>query len=265
MTLGNVHLDSENEAGGRKAVEYYEKAKAMKNALRNAFGINVGTTLDARIAEAKELCSGEEYSQEKIANHAETLLRNYPAIIQVHGEDSSEAIGHGHKLAAALSEAHRTIEGERLLQKICARSRQVHGHDHFNTRSTESFIETYRTRAVVVSWGGCLQVFEALCYDSSGSKCTVKGPIRFPRNTDQEVTFDVDAPVIPKQGTPVVIHGLQSATSLNGKVGDVRGYDKGSGRSIVHVEGAKKPVLVKIENLRVAFKLPEREDSSPGE
>ena len=66
--------------------------------------------------------------------------------------------------------------------------------------------------------------------------------------------------MVPDLGEPVICHGLKSCTALNGKVGDVRGRDEGTGRFVVHFEGIEKPKLVKLDNLKLAFDLPEKEE-----
>lgn len=64
---------------------------------------------------------------------------------------------------------------------------------------------------------------------------------------------------MPQLGCPVACHGLKKATHLNGKIGDLRTpptFSDGTYRFMVHFEDeGLKPVLVKLENLRVAFDL----------
>ena len=43
-----------------------------------------------------------------------------------------------------------------------------------------------------------------------------------------------NAGLVPTLGTPVVCHGLQKATHINGKIEDVRGFDRSAGRCEVH-------------------------------
>ena len=62
-------------------------------------------------------------------------------------------------------------------------------------------------------------------------------------------------------GTPVVCHGLKNVPHLNGKIGDVRSFDRnGSKRYEVHFEDTSlvpSVANVRPENLRIAFDLPE--------
>jgi hypothetical protein len=60
----------------------------------------------------------------------------------------------------------------------------------------------------------------------------------------------------------VICHGLTSASHLNGKLGEGRAFhnDRNGIRLAVHFETKRlKPSLVKPENLRIAFDLPNEE------
>ena len=59
-----------------------------------------------------------------------------------------------------------------------------------------------------------------------------------------------------REGTPVVCQGLKKASHLNGKIGDARSFNDGTGHYGVHFEHASKPVAVKKENLRIVFEIP---------
>ena len=59
-----------------------------------------------------------------------------------------------------------------------------------------------------------------------------------------------------RKGTPVICHGLKKASYLNGKIGDARSYNDGTGHYGVHFEQARTPVAVKKEHLRIMFEFP---------
>jgi hypothetical protein len=258
MLLGNLHLDGDTAISGKKAVEYYEKSKEM----RETFHLDVAFSIDARIAEAKALYNVKADSEKSKEEEAEMLLRNYQAMLKDYADDSQEALGHGLALAVALNEAHRGIEAERLLKKLMSTSTRVHGPGHKLTTGIEPSFQAIQVRRVIIPYKTGVEPFQVLRYEDSGNKCVVQGPIKYPRRTDKEVTFSVPTPVIPALGTPVICHGLKSATILNGKLGDMRGSDKNTSRCVVHFEGISSPKLVKLENLRIAFELPETDSET---
>ena len=60
-----------------------------------------------------------------------------------------------------------------------------------------------------------------------------------------------------REGAPVISHGLNNASHLNGEIGDAMAYNYGTGRYGVHFEDKSlKPVAVKKENLRIVFEFP---------
>ncbi|KAL9187549.1 hypothetical protein ACHAXT_001652 [Thalassiosira profunda] len=126
MLLGCLHLERGNESGGRKAVEYYEKAKEIDG--QGAFA-----SADMRILEAKALFErGEgDDEEEDLAENVKSVQLYFQEMVKVHGEGSPEAIIHGRKLVAALKDVHRAVEAERLMTKIYTwapspRSRSYH-------------------------------------------------------------------------------------------------------------------------------------------
>ena len=100
--------------------------------------------------------------------------------------------------------------------------------------------------------------FHALRYVNDGEICVVQGPVTEPRITaDERIHHIANNLVIPSKGCVVICHGLVSASHLNGGLGDVKENETGI-RLAVHFEkkGAKS-ALVKPENLRIAFEIPQ--------
>ncbi len=93
--------------------------------------------------------------------------------------------------------------------------------------------------------------------------CVITGPVKQPRQEEDERIFHVTSDLIVHiGGCPVICHGLTSASHLNGKLGEVRAIrnDRNGIRLAVHFETKSlKPSLVKPENLRIAFDLPNEE------
>jgi len=172
------------------------------------------------------------------------------------------SIQHGMNYAKMLRNSKRVIEAERLLNKLAADSRRIHGPEHNYTRRANELLLHCQTRHVYIL-PDCdeEQVFQALRYENEGAICVVKGPVSRPRNEEDEGIFHVESNLIsPHSGTPVICHGLVSASHLNGQLGDVRGgryNDDGMLRLEVHFEKSSlKSALVKPKNVRVAFELP---------
>jgi hypothetical protein len=64
--------------------------------------------------------------------------------------------------------------------------------------------------------------FQALGYKNDGENCVIMGPIKQPRQKDDERIFHVaNNLVFPAEGCPVVCRGLVSASHLNGELGEV--------------------------------------------
>ncbi|KAL9187256.1 hypothetical protein ACHAXT_001359 [Thalassiosira profunda] len=248
--LGKLYLSGEDAKCGRKALECFEKVKTVAPELFSC--------LDERIAEAKALCDGKEekfdLGERVKGKNIEGLRRSYETAVKRYGEGSEKAIGQGQNLAIALKAALRIVEAERFLDKLAPLSRRILGPEHPYTECIEVTLRFVKERVVLVNRGNGLQLFIALRYDCSGKKCVIQGPLQSPKNA----TFEVNAyPVIPNFGTPVICHGLKSAAHLNGRVGEVRSVDREKDRFLVYLEGKEEPVLVKLENLRIAFDLPE--------
>ena len=106
-----------------------------------------------------------------------------------------------------------------------------------------------------------IKQFQALRYENEGEICVVQGPVTTPRMIEDERVYNVEWNlVIPNIGCPVICHGLVSASHLNGKPGEVRNlkHNEPDIRCAVYFEKKSlKSALVKPENLRVAFELPD--------
>jgi hypothetical protein len=83
-----------------------------------------------------------------------------------------------------------------------------------------------------------------------------------PRNLEDERIYHVDSHlVIPIVGCAVICHGLVSASHLNGELGEVRNVKLNANATGIRLEvyfekKGVKSVLVKPENLHIAFELP---------
>lgn len=162
----------------------------------------------------------------------------------------------GAQLALALFNTCRGVEYERLMAELLSDSRRVHEAEHEATKHLEGVKETLVVNTVWIN-SAC---FEALHYDKD-DKLVVRGPLSNGRvkhkdSRMENLTVGQDEFTIGS-GTPVVCHGLQKAAHLNGEIGDIRSFEKNSGRYEVHFEDESlKPALVRHQNVRIIFELP---------
>jgi len=196
------------------------------------------------------------------------LEGNLGSVRQVHnnhvkksGVDSTEAISAATTLARALHLSSHGIEAERLLTKYLPISRRVHGEEHSQTKEIEHVLSKGTTRLVMLECGGR---FQALRYENGGDKCVVYGPLNegyYIVPVDGATVYTIDSSsLLIANGTPIVCQGLVKGAHLNGKLADVRSFDKDKERYTIYFEDTKlKPVAVKKENVRIVFDLPDAE------
>ena len=273
-SIGCFYRKVNSEEGRLKAKEHFEKARDF---LKNIHTTEAELTLarmNENISELESELSGKEFHISESLD-VNVCQKFYDKCLEMHGQNSYMAIHSGVLLAKALRDERRTIEAERLLCKLIDISRLTLGHDHLSTKEAESFLAIVRERRVIYRFETVSGWFQALRYENEGEFCVVQGPMVVPRNIDEEEQFPLDsAGIIPFVGTPVVCHGLQKATHLNGMIGDVRdidvkekedgseGFDVNIDRCVVHFEDKSlKPVNVKATNLRVLFDLPNADDA----
>jgi len=143
--------------------------------------------------------------------------------------------------------------------KACERQLNAKKGGDRSTVEADKLLKECKERRVAVLPHG--ESFQALRYENDGEICVVQGPITKPRQVDDEMVQRIaNNLMIPKLGCAVICHGLVSASHLNGELGEVRDMKRsGTGiRLAVHFEKkGVKSALVKPENLRIAFELPD--------
>mmetsp|Transcript_40665 Transcript_40665/g.85432 ORF Transcript_40665/g.85432 Transcript_40665/m.85432 type:complete len:433 (+) Transcript_40665:252-1550(+) len=254
--LANLDMETGTDESIKRAVGYYGKARDICAVLGHTAQV---AHVEAKIAEAKSMLRQED-NVEISDSELDSLRTVYELLVDKDGESSPGTITQGDHLSINLQKANHTIEAERLSKKLVAICRRVHGPNHKLTKNVQSTLELVARRLVMVPYENDVELFQALRYEDDGEKCVVKGPINTgSADTNEETILTVDTDdVYPTVGLPVVCHGLKNASYLNGKLGDVRGIDEKTGRFAVHFEDlTTKPKLVKYENLRVVFDLPD--------
>ena len=235
----------------------------------------VGGTLLKRDDKARLLTSSKSSYEQNIQSYGNNDERTIYAGIEYAGYLSKV----GKDANQPLQNATYHIEAERLITKLSASSHQVLGHEHDYTKKADDLMNHCKGRFVSVMGQFCLH-FQALRYEDDGETVVVKGPLRLTiwtssdslwspiqeeprnRNDEQESRF-TRAVVIPMIGCPVVCHGLTGATHLNGKLGEIKGISlKHLERLLVAFEDSSlKHSLVKLENLRIVFDLPNKAEA----
>jgi hypothetical protein len=260
--LGEKTLMDHTEASYKRSITYYQKARAICN----LFGFRDRAKLmDVDIAALKECLARCDGDGANVTVNASTLLQgakyNYEYYLKTFGLNSEITLQSGLILVTELVQAHRGIEAERLSVKLAASSRRVHGPGHNCSMSLDEQVKECKSRYVIVMPDD--KLFQALRYENDGEICVVTGPVKQPRQEDDERIFHVaNNLIIPTKGCPVICHGLVSASHLNGELGEVRALSNNiTGFQLgVHFEKTNlKPALVKPENLRISFELPSKE------
>ena len=257
---GLFYMKIGTEESLKEALEYFGSAIYLLKLLGDELNVLLAQRNIAKIEAAFN--GGDIISQDE---GSDLLLsrRQYRYWLGKCGEQHPITIRRGELLAHALYCSNQGVAAERLLTKLAAVSRQVHGPSHNCTLSATSALKDIKERRVFVE--SRQQWFYALRYENEGMSCVVKGPVAASAggsSSTQEdhmkmITLSLPvSDVFPGPGTPVVCQGLSAErTHLNGKIGDIRGFNEG--KFEVHFEGsAFGPAIVKPENLRIMFDLP---------
>ena len=259
QSLGALASFEQTEASDKRSITYFQKARVIYNLL----GLeDRAKWKDIRIAALKDRLAESDGDGVKVAVNASTLLQgarnNYEYLLKTCGSTSEATLRSGSNYVTKLEEAYRGIKAERLIVKLAAISHRVHGPGHNCTMSLDEKVKKCKSRYVIVMPDD--KPFQALRYENDGEICVVTGPIKQPRQEDDERIFHVASDLLlPNEGCPVICHGLTSASHLNGKLGEGRANhnDRNGIRLEVYFETKSlKPSLVKPENLRIAFDLP---------
>jgi hypothetical protein len=259
--LGSMLMSDTSEEGFKVMITHFKKASAICKLVGMK---DRATNLDIMISGQLSKYDEDAFSTVTMSMMQKTK-NDYEQSLTTFGMNSEGTIQAGLGYAFLLRSKNRLIEAERLAIKVATASRQVHGPHHKTTLEANELLETCKERFVWVLPEK--QQFQALRYENDGEICVVQGPVTKPRLVADERIHHVDNNlIVPAVHCPVVCHGLVNASHLNGEVGEVRDVRdvKKSGTGIrlaVHFEKkVGKSALVKTENLRIAFKLPDEKD-----
>jgi hypothetical protein len=253
--IGKFHVLSESEESLKKSKEYLEIAKGSFEKDGDEHELDL-VAIERCLEIAEEKISGKQ-PERNAASDLDHLRKRYNRCRENYGQSDLGTIYYGVALAGDLGVAHQTIEAKRLLLKLVASSRRVHGPDHRCTVRAIDRLKAVKKRLVVVA--SKRKWFEAL--DDDGEKCVIKALTEsgdFDEDGKDTLTV-ASEDVLFSHGTPVICHGfrLRSKSHLNGKIGDVRNLSKDRTICEVHFEDdALGSMIVKRENLILMFDLP---------
>jgi len=254
--LGSFYTLDRTEASKQKAIYYCQMSHDTYKS-NGTLSLQAAKTMETTIKMLKYGRSEEACVQQGVAPMREL----YKKRVRESGMDSTDAIFAATTLARALHLSFHGIEAERLLTKYLPISRRVHGEEHSITKEIEQVLSKGTARLVVLECGGR---FQALRYEDGGDKCVLYGPLQecnYIIPLDGATSYTVDSSsLLIMNATPVVCQGLVKGAHLNGKLADIRSYDKNKERYTIYFEDTKlKPVAVKKENVRIVFDLPDAE------
>jgi len=254
--LGSFYTLDRTEASKQKAIYYCQMSHNVYKS-NGTLSAQASKTMGTTIKMLKYGHSEEAGIQQGVAPMREL----YKKRVRESGMDSTDAIFAATTLARALHLSFHGIEAERLLTKYLPISHRVHGEEHSITKEIEQVLSKGTARLVMLESGGR---FQALRYEDEGEKCVVYGPLQkcnyiIPLYGATSYTVDSSSLLICN-ATPVVCQGLVKGAHLNGKLADVRAFDKDKERYTIHFEdNSLKPVAVKKQNVRIVFDLPDVE------
>jgi len=241
--LGRNGLSARSKEKANDAIKHFKKARDLSEEINYTAGV---TAANASIDRARRLL-GLEPNKDWLSTQSEAYKQMAESTTE--GTSSFASIENGIQLALSLSIENHQIESERLLSQLLDSCSRVHGCNHDLTKKLDHLLNSSRERMVKDGSGSLCEV---LRYEEEGRKCVVLGQ-------DQKETSIESKHVIIRLGTPVVCCGLKTARELNGKIGDVRSYDNGSGRyKVVFEDDSLKPCMVKQDNIRIVFELPDK-------
>ena len=250
--VGLFHMNIGSEENLREALDYFRRAVDLFTLLGDEINL---MTAKKNISKVEAKLHGVEVYYDEGSN-LKFSQKQYNYWFEKLGEHHPITIRRGELYAHALYCSNQGVAAERLLTKLAAISRQVHGPTHNSTLSAASALKDIKERRVFID--SRKEWFHALRYENDGLSCVVKGPVVESAHGYEDHMLTLSLPiadVLPAPGTPVVCHGLSERAHLNGKIGDTQGFN--GGQFEVHFEEAGlEPAIIKHENLRIVFELP---------
>jgi hypothetical protein len=254
--LGGMLLTEEDK---NVPIGHYKKARAIYNLVGMKHEAKHMDTTILMLTSNRQATNQQSLSPSPAAMRSmlQCMKNAYEQYINTQGMNSDTTIHTGLRYSNELHDTGCHLEAEQIVAKLATVSRQVHGPEHKTTIKADKLLKKCKQRLVSVFPDA--KKFQALRYENDGEICVVQGPITEPRDIEVKRTYRVKSHLVyPGIGCPVICHGLVSASQLNGELGEVRGVKESETgiRLAVHFK-KKKSALVKPENLRITFELPD--------
>ena len=247
------------EDGAKEACRDYEKSIELSRSIGDVFSV---ANMEMQLKSTRRLgTKSGSYGKKNVRRECEQNIELLQERLKL-AEQFGGFATHGIKtdLANSLLGAGRVIEAERLLDELYDTSRRANGENHPDTKGVEELGNIVKTKRVQFR-NGNPETYMLVKYTDAGDKCVLRGPITFEKfGVGEGVTSTVKVSDV-RFHPPVAVMcvGLKGAQHLNGQVGDAREYNPEKDRYTVVFEDPKlKSALVKYENLRVVFDLPEK-------
>jgi hypothetical protein len=245
------------------AITHYKKAQAIYNLVdMKDHAQQIESKIALITSEIQAANNGSVSSASSSKSTLQTTRVLYEDWMRVKGINSEETIMAGLNYASTLWTRNCNIEAERLATTLSTVSHRVHGPHHKTTIRADEILDRCKERFVIFD----KNAYQALRYENDGEICVVQGPIILPRNVENERMYRVNKQLVwPAKGCVVICHGLVSASHLNGELGQVvhmKEDETGIRIGVTFEKKSLKSALVKQENLRIAFELP-NDDKKP--
>lgn len=257
LDLGQICFSEKTSDSAREAIGHFEKCRRLFKAMdKNAPGVQQGITCAENSVAATMLRYQDEGCTITLEEKLKHSRRMYKICTGEYGHEDAESIKVGTNLAIDLRNAKHSVEALRLLPQLVSTSKRVHGADHSLTKRVESTYHQYKIRRVLFkSQRGGWKHYQAIRYEDDFENIVIQGPLGEVKK--DMVTFTVPSTaVLPSLGTPVVAHGLEPYSNHNGKIGDLRSWEKDAGSyEVVFEEKDVWPCSLKPKNFHILFDL----------
>eukprot|EP00577_Skeletonema_sp_RCC1716_P001007 CAMPEP_0113431196 /NCGR_PEP_ID=MMETSP0013_2-20120614/33449_1 /TAXON_ID=2843 ORGANISM="Skeletonema costatum, Strain 1716" /NCGR_SAMPLE_ID=MMETSP0013_2 /ASSEMBLY_ACC=CAM_ASM_000158 /LENGTH=237 /DNA_ID=CAMNT_0000320159 /DNA_START=1 /DNA_END=710 /DNA_ORIENTATION=- /assembly_acc=CAM_ASM_000158 len=169
--VGLFHMNIGSEENLREALDYFRRAVDLFTLLGDEINM---MTAKKNISKVEAKLHGVEVYYDEGSN-LKFSQKQYNYWFEKLGEHHPITIRRGELYAHALYCSNQGVAAERLLTKLAAISRQVHGPTHNSTLSAASALKDIKERRVFID--SRKEWFHALRYENDGLSCVVKGPV----------------------------------------------------------------------------------------
>ena len=149
--LGHIAYNEGTKEGAKTAMAYLEKCRDIQKELRDLDGVAQSENniwyakSDCDYLEGRSMCDNKEYLERR--------QKSYEKAVKKYGQENIRTLKSGRSLAIVLTDAHHSLEAERLLTKLAAISKRVHGPDHCITKKIEFRLQKLKEQSQLQQMG----------------------------------------------------------------------------------------------------------------